>query len=89
MDRIRGYSAFKPSMFLLSLIVYLYSASNYYGKISSKKVREQPTINIRFSDNETKNGVIIGKTNEIMFFLTNDNVTAVPITSLVKEFEIK
>lgn len=89
MNKIPGYSTFKPTMALLSLIVYLYFASTFYGEMSRRIVKEQETISIRFSDNETKTGVIIGKTNEIMFFLKGDNVTAIPITSLVKEFEIK
>lgn len=83
------FKFYRYSIFLISLIFYLYSASDYYGTISGEKVRKQPTIDIRFSDNETKNGVIIGKTNEIIFFLKGNNVTAIPITALVKEFEIK
>lgn len=45
-------------------------------------------MQLKFSDNETINGIMIGKTKEIIFFL-NGKVTALPITALVKEFEIK
>lgn len=31
---------------------------------------------------------MIGKTKEVIFFLTDEKVEAIPITSLVKEFEI-
>jgi len=83
------YQLYRYFLFLGMLVLYLYISSGYYGKMSGKKVKAQPKTSLRFSDNETKHGVIIGKTKEIVFFIEDDNVSAIPITALVKEFEIK
>jgi hypothetical protein len=63
-------------------------ASRQYGKISKAEVLNQPLIKIRFSDNEIKRGKMIGKTNEVVFLLSGENVEVIPITSLVKEIQI-
>lgn len=89
LDKKSWYSVIRYLSFLSVLLLYLYSSAEYYGLLTNKKIKAQTTINLRFSDNETINGIMIGKTKEIIFFLNNGKVTAVPITSLVKEFEIK
>jgi hypothetical protein len=70
------------------IILYLIIASRQYGKISKTEVLNQPLIKIRFSDNEIKRGKMIGKTNEVVFLLSGENVEVIPITSLVKEIQI-
>ena len=49
----------------------------------------QNDISLRLEDNEIKSGKLIGKTKDILFLLKNENVYAIPITSLVKEIKIK
>lgn len=70
------------------IIMYLIIASGIYGKISKKELLNQDPIELRFSDDEIKSGKMIGKTNEVVFLLSGEKVTAIPITSLVKEIEI-
>jgi hypothetical protein len=50
---------------------------------------DQPLTRIRFSDDEIKSGKMIGKTKDVVFLLSGDKVEAIPITSLVKEIEIR
>ncbi len=40
-------------------------------------------------DNEIKTGKLIGKTNDIIFLIKDENVYAIPISSLVREIKIK
>lgn len=89
MNNRRWYQLCRYLMFLALVIFYLCQSSDLYGSISEEKIKTQPKTSLRFSDNETKHGVIIGKTKEILFFIEDAHVTAIPITSLVKEFEIK
>lgn len=71
------------------ILLYLIISSGVYGKISRKEVLSQPPIRIRFSDDEIKSGKMIGKTNDVVFLLSGDQVEAIPITSLVKEIKIR
>lgn len=68
---------------------YLYISATTYSKITSKEINQQEEISLRYVDNETINGKQIGKINDIVFLLQNEKVIAIPITSLVKEFEVK
>ena len=71
------------------IVLYLIIASGIYGKISREEVLNQPLTRIRFSDDEIKTGKMIGKTKDVVFLLSGDKVKAIPITSLVKEIEIR
>lgn len=89
MDKKSWWDPLRIFMFLSVFIVYLYLAADFYGEFSSNKIKKRPSIQLRFSDNEIKKGILIGKTREILFLLNNEKVDAVPISSLVKEFEIR
>ena len=71
------------------IILYLVIASGIYGKISRKEILNQSLTRIRFSDDEIKSGKMIGKTNDVIFLFSDEKVEAIPITSLVKEIEIR
>lgn len=71
------------------IVLYLIIASGVYGKISREEVLNQSLTRIRFSDDEIKSGKMIGKTNDVVFLLSDKKVEAIPITSLVKEIEIR
>jgi len=88
-DKKNWYNSFRYLSFGLLFIYYLYLSSNKYGEISKKQILNQSTIKIRFNDNEIKTGKMIGKTRDIIFLLNDKKVEAIPITSAVKEFEIK
>ncbi len=70
------------------MILYLIISSGIYGKMSKKEILSQAPIEIRFSDDEIMSGKMIGKTNNVIFLLSDEDVRAIPITSLVKEIEI-
>jgi hypothetical protein len=88
LDKKIWYNSFRYISFAIIFIFYLYLSANKYGNISKKQILNQSSITIRFSDNEIKKGKMIGKTKDVIFLLTDENVEAIPITSLVKEIEI-
>ena len=81
-------NSYKYFVFVLPFIYYLYISADIYGNISKDQILDQPSITIRFSDNEIKKGKMIGKTKEVIFILNGEKVEAIPIVSLVKEIEI-
>ncbi len=83
------YNLYRYLSFLFLFIYYLYSLAGHYGKIAAEKTKSQTPIALRFMDNETKKGILIGKTKEVIFLLENKKVIAIPFNALVKEFEIK
>jgi uncharacterized protein (DUF608 family) len=68
---------------------YLYLSADFYGKFTKNEILGNSKTNIKYSDNEHINGIIIGKTKDILFLLQKEKVKAIPINSNVKEFEIK
>jgi hypothetical protein len=71
------------------IIFYLFTAANLYGKISKKNIITQVNTTIKYLDNETEIGKLIGKTNDVIFLYQEENVIAIPIGSLVKQIEVK
>jgi hypothetical protein len=88
-DRKKWFNSFRYLLLIVGSIIYLHSAADIYGSISKKQINKQPTISLKFSDNEVITGIVIRKTKDIIFLLNNEKVKAIPIGSLVKEFEIK
>lgn len=88
-DNKNWFPIYRNSAFLFLFIFYLYISADYYGKYSKQKTLTQTTINIKYVDNKTATGILIGKTTDIIFLLENKKVKAIPINSFVKEFEIK
>jgi hypothetical protein len=88
-DKKIWYDSFRYFAFAIIFIVYLNISADKYGSISKEEIINRPAIEIRFSDDEIKKGKMIGKTKDVIFLLTGEKVTAIPITSLVKEIEIK
>ena len=89
MNKKSWFAVFRPISFSVLLICYFYISADLYGQFSKKQIKNQDLISIRFADNELKRGKMIGKTREIIFLLDGKQVKAIPITSLVKEFDIK
>lgn len=89
LDKKTWYNSFRYLFSLLILFVILQSSAVYYGQLFAQKTKKQSPISLRFSDNETKEGIIIGNTKQVIFFLEGKKVKVIPFTALVKEFEIK
>ena len=75
--------------YVISAILYLYLSADIYGSYSKGKILDRSDISIRLEDNEVRSGKLIGKTKEVVFLLNDENVYAIPITSLVKEIKIR
>jgi len=88
-DKKEWYNTFRYLSFGLLFVFYLYISADTYGEVSKAEILNQPPIEIRFTDNEIKKGKIIGKTKEVIFLIRGEEVEAIPITSVVKEFEIR
>ena len=74
--------------YIFLILFYVYISAKIYGKVSKNQIVKQSPIEVRFSDNEIKKGIMIGKTKEVVFLLIGEKVEAIPITSLVKEIQI-
>lgn len=83
------YNTYRYIVYSLTFIVYLHSTANLYGKLSVLHIKKQTPITLRYADNETIEGQMIGKTKDIVFLLCDDHVKAIPIASNVKELVIR
>lgn len=88
-DKKSWFNLYRYSMFIFLFILYLYQSADIYGKFTKEKINEKTPTRLKFSDNEIINGIVIGKTKDILFLLQDKKVKAIPINSAVKEFRIK
>ncbi|WP_254712763.1 hypothetical protein [Polaribacter sp. AHE13PA] len=88
-DKKSWFNSYRYSLFFILFIFYLYLSADFYGKFTSKQTKENSPINLKYSDNENINGIVIGKTKDVIFLLQGKKVKAIPINSIIKEFEIK
>jgi len=88
-DKKSWFNSYRIILFIVSFLAYLYLSADFYGRYTKDKIHKQKDIAIRLADNEIKSGKLIGKTKDVVFLLNDENVYAVPISSLVKEIKIK
>lgn len=90
MDKKKWFETYRRILLPTIFILYLFLAASIYSNFTTTEIRDQKPIKITFSDNTEKKGILIGKTKEVLFLLTkNKKVDAIPLTSSVKEYEIK
>jgi len=88
-DKKPWFTTFRIIAFSVLFITYLYIAADMYGEYASSKTRESASVTLKFIDNETVKGIMVGKTTDIIFLLRDEQITAIPYGALVKEFEVK
>ncbi len=88
-DKKSWFNTFRIILFIVCLVIYLFSSASYYARYTENKIQEQQDITVKLADNEIKSGKLIGKTKDVIFLLHEENVYAIPISSFVKEIKIK
>lgn len=78
----------QQTSYAVMVIVYLYIAAGYYGELKREEIFQQPDIELKYQDNSVTSGKLIGVTSNILFLYKVGQVKAIPLTALVKEFEI-
>lgn len=85
-DRI--WKELRQVSYSLLVILYLYVAADNYGELKRDKIIQQSVITVKYQDNTLTRGKFIGITGNFMFLLQEGEVKAIPVTALVKEFDI-
>lgn len=85
----RWYKRMKVVLFGLVLLYVLVETANGYANHIKNRIDLSQTISVKFANDEIVDGKLIGKTKEVIFFYTDEKMKIIPITSLVKEIEIK
>lgn len=88
MEKKSWYNIYRYSAVGFLLVFYIILSADSYGKISKKQILKQAPIEIRFADNEIKEGIMIGKTQSVIFLLSDKRVDVIPVTSMIKEITI-
>lgn len=88
-DKSSWFTVYRGVGFTLLFLLYLNLSAMIYGDLKSVKVKDQVDIEVRFSDNEIISGKLLGKTQGVLFLLQEEKVKAIPITAMVKEYDIR
>ncbi len=90
LDKKKWFDPLRYAIYIITLLCYIYIAADGYGKLAKKQIETGgKKIEVRFNDGEVKRGILIGKTSEYLFLKTEENITSIPIKSMVKEIQIK
>ncbi|MEJ1240445.1 hypothetical protein WBG78_20045 [Chryseolinea sp. T2] len=84
---IQGTQTFRLASAISVFAVYLYLSSDLYGILKMRQVKKAKETSITLADDDVFNGLVIGKTKEVLFTLKGDKVTAMPLSSL-KSFDV-
>jgi predicted membrane-bound spermidine synthase len=87
-DKKPWFNTFRSITFSFLFLTYLYLTADKYGAYASNEIIDHQPITLRFIDNEIISGVMIGNTTDIIFLLRDNKVTAIPMGSMIKEFDI-
>ncbi|XLS28986.1 hypothetical protein ACJD0Z_17535 [Flavobacteriaceae bacterium M23B6Z8] len=88
LDKKKWFETYRAVLLSSVFIIYLFIAAAIYGDMSARRIRSQDPIKITFSDNTIKEGILIGKTKDILFLINKGGVDAIPLSSSVKEYEV-
>ena len=88
-DKKSWFRGFRVLSFLALLIFYLNVSATIYGQIFKRDLETKRPISVQFFDDSTINGVLIGKTKEVLFLLQNETINVIPIASTVKKYNIE
>lgn len=88
MDKKKWFKIYRRVLLASIFVLYLFLAAGLYAKYTVKKIKKQSPVEITFSDNSTSNGILVGKTKDMLFLLKDNRVHAIPLSSSVKEYQI-
>lgn len=89
LDKKSWFPAYRTGLFVFTVVLYLYISADYYGRYARNKVMNTSDVSVRFSDDQVKQGKLIGKTKDVIFIYEDGSVFALPFDSSVKEIRIK
>lgn len=79
---------YKPFSYTLVVVVYLFYGAYIYGNYTYNSVLGQDDIRVRYTDNETLQGKLVGKVGDTLFLWCGADVKAIPLNAYVKEVSI-
>jgi hypothetical protein len=88
MDKKSWFDPVRCLIYFVGVLYYLHLSSDLYGMVVKKNIENTSKIKVEFVDGDVLKGILIGKTKDVLFLKKDEKVTVVPISSMVKEFEI-
>ncbi len=89
-DKKPWYNKLRIVLFILLFFYFIFEAAVGYAKFTENKIYKKEKTTLKYADNETIQGKMIGKTNDVVFlYMEGGSVKVIPIPSLVKEIEIR
>jgi len=88
-NKYSWYNRYRFGVFTFLFLTTIVGAAQIYGRSAARDIKNQAPVTIEFSDKSKSEGILIGKTNEVLFLLVEEEVKITPITSFVKEIKIK
>lgn len=83
------YRKTKLVLFVLILFYVLVETANGYGNHIKNQIHLSQSVLVKYANDEFLEGKLIGKSKDVIFLYTENKVKIIPITSLVKEIEMK
>jgi len=89
LEQYSWYRNLRHIMYFVIFIWYLVMAAQYYGRSSYKNTLIQEPVKIEYAGGEVLEGIMIGKTSDMLFMYSDKEVKAIPISANLKTIQIK
>ncbi|ALU26961.1 hypothetical protein [Myroides odoratimimus] len=89
LEQYSWYRKIKGGVFIFIFIWYLILMAQYYGKRTYVETLQQETTKIEYIGGDVIEGILIGKTSDMLFLYVNQEVKAIPISANLKTIQIK
>ena len=89
LEQYSWYRKIKGGIFLVIFVWYLILIAQYYGKQTYAEILQQEFTKIEYIGGDVIEGVLIGKTSDMLFLYVNKEVKAIPISANLKTIQIK
>lgn len=90
MSKKSWFDNYVRATFILLIFSLLFYASSSLALRNSNRVKSNNNkVKLLFADNEKMEANLIGKTKEVVFLFSNNQVTIIPSTAFIKKIEFK
>lgn len=87
-DKKEWFGLYRTTLFLITLLLYLGLSAHWYGKITRQQIERQSPTQLEYIDGTTTEGILIGKTNEVIFLKQEEQIVAIPYVSIIKKITV-
>lgn len=87
-NKYSWYRRYRFGVMGFLFLALIFNAAINHALASTAAIKKAPPITIKYVDSSSIQGILIGKTTEVLFLLDDQEVKVIPISSGIKEIKV-